>query len=239
MGFPPGIALLLAGDDADWPVALDTAANGLLARYDFSTSDHLGLSGTTILTANDLGGNGYDLGASSFRPEFIENVVGSLGGADFGYQSGSELASTALNLSGSFSYGFVISGGTDPLGLFDGSFGTTLGMRFYNSNGIDFVVGTLSGSLTTSAAGTNLIVTVEDQGATLAGEVFKSGVSAASNSTSSTSTPILKNIVLGTINGGASGDYQELVHEVAIWSGALDAQERAIWDSYVRNKWTF
>ena len=238
MGLLHGVYLLLAGGETEWPAALDTAAGGLLARYDFANSDSLTLVGPAISNVDDLSGNGNDLvSGSGSRAAFEENVIGSLGGADFSYSISSQMSSAALNLTGSFTYGFVVSGGTDLLGLFDGSFATTLGMRFFGSNAVDFVVGTLSGSFSGSSGGTNIIVTVEDQGATLAGEAFKSGVSALSTSTASASTPILKNIVLGTINGGASGDYSDYVHEVAIWEGVLDSTERAVWDSYVRDKW--
>lgn len=233
-------ALLASGSGGVWPDSLTTAAGGLVSRYDFSSPAGVVLSGAEITTAYDLGPNGYDISPPSptERPAYAASILNGLGGADFSNDTNSELKSAALGLTGEFTYGFVTSGGTNLLGLFDGTPGATLGCRFWGNNEVDFMIVTIPRQpFSGSAAGTNVIVTISVAGTTKTGTAYKSGVSSATAGISTASAPALNDFALGTINGGANGDYQDFIHEVAIWQGVLSAGERGTWDAYISAKW--
>lgn len=224
-----------------WPSSLTTAAGGLIARYDFASDSYLTLSGPEITAVTDLGPNGHDLTAptTAKRPLYLSKVLSGLGGVLFTKPSGigsSELKAPALGLAGDFTYGLVVSGGTDLFGLFDSN-QALKGTRFYYNNQIDFCIG--SGipyqSFTGDAAGTNIIITVGASGGTVTGNAYKSGTLSATGSVSSAYIPELNAFALGSINGGPVYDFY--VHEFAAWSGVFSAGERTTWDAYVLSKW--
>lgn len=233
-------ALLMSGGAFPWPNALDAAAGGLEARYDFATNSNVTLSGAEITAATDLSGNGHTLSppSASERPAFAAGVLNGRGGADFSNSTTSELKAASFGLTGEFTFGFVVSGGTDLLGLFDGNPGATFGTRFFNNNQIDFMTGVISAqTLSGSAAGTNIIVTISVSGGAKTGTAYKSGTSSATAGATTTDSPTLGALALGTINGGANGDYQDYIHEFAVWTGVLSAGERGTWDDYILAKW--
>jgi hypothetical protein len=225
-----------------WPASLNSAAGGLVARYDFASDKNLTLSGPEITGVTDLSGNGHDLAppTSAKRPLYLGKVLNGLGAALFTKPSGigsSELKAPALGLAGDFTYCFVVSGGTDLFALFDGN-QAVKGTRFYNNNQIDFCTGAgiALQSFTGDAAGTNIIVTVGASGGTVTGNAYKSGTLSASGSASSADIPELNAFALGSINGSPSYDFY--AHELAIFQGIFSSGERLTWDSYALSKWS-
>lgn len=225
-----------------WPAALDSAASGLVARYDFASESGLTLSGPEITAVTDLSGNGHDLAPPTpgERPLYSTKVLNGLGGAIFSSPSGTaELKAASAGLTGEFTYAFVVSGTTDIAGIFDGNPGATKGLRFFDNAGtpeIDFMTGGLTRQVLYGDAGsTNLIVTIAVSGGTVTGTAYKSGVSSANDAASTADSPTLGAFALGAINGGTT--YFYYIHEVAIWQGVFSSGERSTWDSYSLSKW--